>query len=169
MDPHCAHWGATQLRHEFVPHETDIMMLDLRESMDLLGLSLPQEARASDIALLEYIQRGFSRETLERLSAALAPEAPSFKYRIVPKSSLARRSSPQRRLSASQSLKVARLASIWIQSLRIWKSDKEAREFLFRAHPDLSGHRPVDLTLQNEIGAGLVRNLLGRLEVGSAV
>jgi putative toxin-antitoxin system antitoxin component (TIGR02293 family) len=145
------------------------MMLDLRESMDLLGLSLPKEARASDVALLEYIQRGFSREALERLSAALSPEEPSFKYRIVPKSSLARRSSGQRRLSASQSLKVARLASIWIQSLRIWKSDKDTREFLFRAHQVLGGYRPVDLGLQNEIGAGLVRNLLGRLEVGSAV
>jgi len=40
--------------------------------MDLLGLSLPEEARASDVALLEYIERGFSHEVLERLSAALA-------------------------------------------------------------------------------------------------
>ena len=40
------------------------MMLDLREAIDLLGLSLPEEARASDIALLEFIERGFPREAL---------------------------------------------------------------------------------------------------------
>jgi putative toxin-antitoxin system antitoxin component (TIGR02293 family) len=145
------------------------MMHDLRQAIDLLGLPLSTEARASDVALVEFIERGFSRETLECLSGALAPEDRSFKYRIVPKSSLARRSGDQGRLSRSQSLTLARLASVWIQSLRIWISDRDARAFLFRAHPVLSGHRPVDLVLQSELGAELVRSLLGRLEVGSAV
>jgi len=145
------------------------MMLDLRQAMDLLGFPLSDEARASDVALLEFIERGFLRETLERLSGALAPEDPSFKYRILPKSSRARRSGDRGRLSSSESFTVARLASVWLRSLRIWKSERDARVFLFRAHPVLSGRRPIDLILQSEFGAELVCSLLGRLEVGSAV
>jgi predicted lipid carrier protein YhbT len=49
------------------------MMLDLREAMDLLGLPLPEEARASDAALLEFIERGFSRGALERLAPTTRP------------------------------------------------------------------------------------------------
>jgi putative toxin-antitoxin system antitoxin component (TIGR02293 family) len=145
------------------------MMNDLRKAMNLLGSSLPKYAQASDVALLEFIERGLSREALERLSAAVAPKDPRFKYRIVPKSSLARRSNTGGSLSTSQTLILARLASVWILSLRVWKSDNATREFLFRAHPLLDGCRPVDLVLQNEIGADLVRNLLYGLELGTAV
>jgi putative toxin-antitoxin system antitoxin component (TIGR02293 family) len=58
---------------------------------------------------------------------------------------------------------------VWSQSVRIWKSEAAARGFLYRAHPLLAQRRPIDLVLENEIGARLVEDVLGRLEYGSAV
>jgi putative toxin-antitoxin system antitoxin component (TIGR02293 family) len=75
------------------------------------------------------------------------------------------RSEARKRLSAEQSL---RLAAVWIQAARIWKSEEATRDFLVRRHPLLGGGRPIDLVLQNEIGAELVRGVLGRLEHGCA-
>jgi putative toxin-antitoxin system antitoxin component (TIGR02293 family) len=60
------------------------------------------------------------------------------------------------------------VASVWAQALRIWKSEEATREFLFRAHPILNGRKPIDLVLESEIGADLVRGLLGRIEAGVA-
>src|SRR5262249_924946 len=74
-----------------------------------------------------------------------------------------------RRLSGAQSAVVARLASVWAQAERVWKSPDAARDFLYRKHPLLGERRQLDIVLENEIGAELVRGVLGRLEHGSAV
>ena len=39
--------------------------------------------------------------------------------------------SAERALSADESNRLARLAKIWTQALHVWKSDGEARDFLF--------------------------------------
>ena len=142
-------------------------MMELREAASLLGLSLSPAARSSDVAYLDLIERGVPVRALERLSSVLAPYDGHFKYRIVPKASLARVQA-QGRLNSTQSVLLARIASVWALALRIWKSEEATREFLFRAHPVLSGRRPMDLVLENEIGADLVRSVLGRLEAGTA-
>jgi putative toxin-antitoxin system antitoxin component (TIGR02293 family) len=81
------------------------------------------------------------------------------------------RSTPgsRQRLSGAQSAIVARLASVWAQAERVWKSRDAARDFLYRKHPLLGERRPLDVVLENEIGAEVVRGVLGRLEHGSAV
>lgn len=144
-------------------------MTELRQAAKLLGPSLPAAARSSDVGYLELIERGLSLKVLERLSFAVAPEDAGFKYRLVSKANLARYTSAQRRLNAAQSVLVARLASAWVETLRVWKSEEATRDFLFRPHPILSGRRPVDLVLENEIGADLVRRTLGGLEAGAAL
>ena len=68
-----------------------------------------------------------------------------------------------------QSVINARLASVWTQAVRIWKAEEAARDFLYRKHALLGGRRPIDLVWEDEIGAELVRDVLGRLEYGSAV
>ncbi len=143
-------------------------MTELQEAARVLGMSLPGGTRASEVQYLVLIKQGFPIGTLDRISSELAPGDVSFKYRIVPRASLARFKA-NRRLSAPQSVVVTRLASVWAQALRIWKSPKAAREFLMREHPVLDGRRPLDLALENEIGAGLVHGVLGRLESGTAV
>ncbi|MGB8107123.1 MAG: antitoxin Xre/MbcA/ParS toxin-binding domain-containing protein [Pseudolabrys sp.] len=138
--------------------------------MELLALArlLGSRPITSELDYLDMVEHGLSIRSLDRIVAVVAPTDTSFKYRIVPKASLARRKSGKR-LSAVESVVVARLASVWAQAARIWKSEGAARDFLYRKHPLLGERRPIDLVLENEIGAELVRGVLGRLEHGSAV
>jgi putative toxin-antitoxin system antitoxin component (TIGR02293 family) len=134
----------------------------------VLGLEKPPRKPATDIQYLDMVDRGLPVRSLEKISTAVAPDDRAFKYRIVSRASLAR-SKNSKRLSANHSVVVARLASIWTMALGIWKSEEEVRAFLNRPHPLLDRRRPLDLVLENEIGADLVRSVLGRLEYGSAV
>jgi putative toxin-antitoxin system antitoxin component (TIGR02293 family) len=139
-------------------------MTTLAEVATLLGVARP--AVDSPLKFVDMIDRGLPRRALDRLCMRLAPEDASFKYRIVPKATLARYSV---RLSAAQSTLVARLADIWALALGVWRSDDAARDFLFRPHQLLEGRRPIDVALENELGGQLVREILGRLQHGSAV
>ena len=143
-------------------------MAELIEAARVLGVQTGNKRTPSGIAWLSLVDHGLPVRTLERIAQAIAPGDTNFKYRIVPKASLAR-SVSSRRLTPAQSIAVTRLATVWSQALRIWKSEEAAREFLFRPHPLFARRRPIDLVLENEIGAGLVQDTLGRLEYGSAV
>ena len=144
------------------------VMTELLSAARLLGLGTPAHPLVSELDYLDLVDHGLPVRSLERIAAVVAPTDTSFRYRIVPKASLARRKAG-RRLSTAQSVIVARLASVWAQAVRIWKSEGAARDFLYRKHPLLGARRPIDLVLENEIGAELVRGVLGRLEHGSAV
>ena len=143
-------------------------MPELREAARVLGVETDAKPLKSGVAYLALVDHGLPVKSLDRIAHAVAPGDVNFKYRIVPKASLAR-SKTSRRLTAAQSVAVTRLAEIWSQALRIWKSESAARDFLNRGHALLAERRPIDLVLENEIGAGLVHDVLGRLEYGSAV
>ena len=144
-------------------------MTALADAVRILGLDKGAHKRAStELDYLQLVDRGLPTRSLEVISTAVAPNDTGFKYRIVPKASLARYKASNR-LSPGHSVVVARLAAIWGAAERIWKSEDEVRDFLNRPHPLLGGRRPIDLVLENEMGADLVRNALGRLEYGSAV
>lgn len=142
--------------------------MEFRKSVQVLGLETPARPVESAIAYFDMIERGLPVKSLDRVCYAFAPNDKSFKYRIVPKASLAR-SQRSRRLTRQQSVTVSRLASVWTEAVRIWKSEDAARDFLHRPHALLGGRRPIDLILENEVGAELVKGALGRLENGSAV
>ena len=145
-------------------------MTELLSGARVLGLKPP----TSELEYVDLILRGLPANSLKVIVKALAPTDSSFKFRIVPKASFYRlygvsTPSSRRRLSGAQSAVVARLASVWAQAERVWKSPDAARDFLYRKHPLLNERRPLDVVLENEIGAELVRGVLGRLEHGSAV
>ncbi len=137
-------------------------MTELLSGARFLGLGPP----ASELDYVDRVNEGLPVKSLERIVKVVAPTDVTFKFRIVPKASFYRRS---KRLSGAQSAVIARLASVWAQAERVWKSPDAARNFLNRKHPLLNERRPIDLVLKNEIGAELVRGVLGRLEYGSAV
>jgi len=139
-------------------------MTELLSGARVLGLKPP----ASELEYVDLVLRGLPVNSLKVIVKALAPTDSSFKFRIVSKATLYRRSGG-RRLTGAQSAIVARLASVWAQAERVWKSPDAARDFLYRKHPLLKGRRPLDVVLENELGAELVRGVLGRLEHGSAV
>lgn len=142
-------------------------MFELREAAGLLDVPIRTVYALSDVGYLRLIERGLTVNALERVAALIAPSDAKFKFRIVPKASLGRVAG--RRLNAKQSVLLARITTVWAQALHVWKSDSAAREFLLRPHPSLDDCSPIDLILRNEIGASLVREVLGRIQVGGAV
>ena len=141
-------------------------MIAFAEVGELLGVTKPKGAIDSPVHFMDLIEEGLPLKALERLSTRIAPSDAAFKFRIVPKATLARYST---RLNGAQSMRIARLASVWAAARKVWGSDEETRDFLFRPHQLLEGRRPIDVAIENELGGELVRDILGRLEYGSAV
>ena len=133
-------------------------------------LEIPAKGKvlASPLQFLDHVARGFPVSSVSRIANAIAPADSEFRYRIVPKATLARKQA-ERRLSKAQSEIVARLAEVWIEAIRVWKTDGAARDFLTRSHPLLKSESPIGVVLGSEMGAQLVREILGRLEHGTAV
>jgi putative toxin-antitoxin system antitoxin component (TIGR02293 family) len=142
--------------------------MDFAAAARLLGEEASAHAAVSDVDYLARVSRGFGLKALERLAEKISPADAQFKYRIVPKASLARFKAA-RRLSSQQSVVLMRIADIWVEALRIWQTPEETRGFLNRPHPLLGERTPIDLVLENELGANLVRSVLGRLDNGAAV
>lgn len=122
-------------------------------------------ALVDDVLLVAMDQAFAFLEKLLESGAVHCGSLPLLHYRIVPKATLARYAV---RLNAAQSTRVARLADIWALARKVWGSDAETRDFLFRPHQLLEGRRPIDVAIENELGGQLVRDLLGRLQYGSA-
>ncbi len=144
-------------------------MTDFLEAAKVLGVEPRAGRLSSAVQYLALLNRGLPVTSLERISNAIAPSDVHFKYRIVSKATLARRLRSKKKLSSDQSVLISRLAGIWARALQVWKSPGAARDFLGRPHQLLEGKSPIDLVLENEIGARLVEDILGRLEHGSAV
>ena len=140
-------------------------MTGLAEMAGVLGLKLGKTG-ASPLRIADEIERGLPSASLARLVRAIAPDDPDFKYKLVPKATFARRKG--KRLTPAHSERIARYARLWATALNVWKSEEEARDFLWRSHPLLEGRRPIHLAA-TEIGARLVEDVLGGLEHGTAV
>jgi len=138
------------------------------EAARFLQIPSKNKPLGSSFQLLDLLDKGLPVSSVDRIAGAIAPNDADFRYRIVPKATLAR-ARVKRRLGKTQSELVTRLAEVWTDAIRVWKSDEGARSFLHRKHPLLEGKRPIDVALQSEIGAQLVRDVLGRLEHGTAV
>jgi putative toxin-antitoxin system antitoxin component (TIGR02293 family) len=114
---------------------------------------------------------------LDRVVHAVAPADNKFAFRIVTRSTLARRRKTwattkhdvASRLSAEEGTRLARLANVWAMAVGVWGDEDAARQFMFEPHPLLRGRRPVDVVLENELGRPVVEGILGRLQYGSAV
>jgi putative toxin-antitoxin system antitoxin component (TIGR02293 family) len=139
-------------------------MTTLAGMIDVLGLKFGA-ASADPLRLADEIERGLPSTAVARLSRAIAPDDPEFKYRLVPRATFAR--SKGKRLSPAHSERIARFARLWAGALDVWKSEDEARDFLWRSHPLLGGRRPIQVA-KTEVGARLVEDVLGGLEHGTA-
>jgi putative toxin-antitoxin system antitoxin component (TIGR02293 family) len=142
-------------------------MLAFAEVADVLGLPAKEAAARSPFGLISRIEHGLPVDALERVARLLAPGDAQFKYRLVPKATLERRKSSHK-LSSEEGTRLARVARVWGFALDVWGSAGEARDFLFRPHSMIEDRRPIDVVIQNEFGAEMVVDILGRLKYGSA-
>ncbi|PRD43767.1 antitoxin [Phyllobacterium phragmitis] len=143
-------------------------MLAIGNIADVLGLPPKGTAARSPFGLMTSIENGLPMIALERVARLLAPGDAQFKYRLVPKATYERRKRGALKLSSDEGMRVARVARVWNLALDVWQTEDEARDFLFRVHPMLEDRRPIDVVIQNEIGAELVLEILAGLKYGSA-
>jgi len=137
---------------------------------DLAGmLGVSPRRPGSPLHLIRKIEEGLPLSSLDRIATRIAPDDPGFRYRIVPRSSLARRRQQHGRLSPDEGARLARIATLWGFACEVWKDQDKARRFLFRPHLLLDGQTPIEVGLASEIGADYVRNILSGLLYGTAV
>jgi putative toxin-antitoxin system antitoxin component (TIGR02293 family) len=134
---------------------------------DVLGLPAKEHAALSAFGLISRIEHGLPIGAVKRVADLLAPSDAQFKYRLVPKATYERRKTTHR-LSPEEGTRLARVARVWSLALDVWRSEEAARDFLFRPHPMIEDKRPIDVVIQNEFGAEMVVDILGRLKYGSA-
>ncbi len=146
------------------------MTMVLENVAELLGVKRARQAPVSSLSMIDMIEEGLPVTALGRISRLIAPQDSAFKYHIVPRATLARRSKQHgRRLSPDESARVTRLAKVWALACDVWGGDNEARAFLFRSNQVLRGRRPIDVALGTEMGAQLVEDILGRLKYGTGL
>lgn len=107
----------------------------------------------------EAIQAGLPRGALEHLVAAIAPEGERarLRNRVVPRASFQRRKT----LSAANGATTERLARITALLLEVWQDETRAQRFLWSAHPELGGRKPIEAAL-TELGAREVEEIVQR-------
>ena len=142
-------------------------MLAFADVADVLGLPARETAARSPLGLMSRIEGGLPVATLERVSQLLAPGDAQFKYRLVPKATYERRKTAHR-LSSDEGTRLARIARLWSLAVDVWKSEEEARDFLFRPHAMIEDRRPIDVAIQSEFGAQMVADIIGGLKYGAA-
>lgn len=146
------------------------MTVPIRTLALLLGVKPKRAGDLTPFDLADRVGRGLSVDALDRVCAKIAPNDPSFRYRIVPRATLARRQrAAGRRLNRDESDRVARIARIWELAMDVWTSEDAARRFLAKPHPLLAGRIPREFTIESELGARQVEDLLGGLKYGTAV
>lgn len=136
------------------------------ETTRLMGLDL---STPSPHMIAEELRAGLPVGAVDFLAKLIAPKDATFKYRIVPKATLARRKrSPSGRLTLDESERLARYASIWSLAMEVWKDEEKARRFLWSPHMLLRGQRAIDAA-DTAIGASEVERIIGSLLYGTAV
>lgn len=125
-------------------------------------LAIPE----SGVALLEHVQAGFAFAVLGRL-AVVSGFSPRDLASMAGWSGYAlRQGRKQGRFSAAQSDQLYRIARVLAAAQTLFEGNREAaRMWLQEPQWGLGGRRPVEL-LSTEVGAGVVRDLLGRIEYG---
>ncbi|HEY6439445.1 MAG TPA: antitoxin Xre/MbcA/ParS toxin-binding domain-containing protein [Acetobacteraceae bacterium] len=137
---------------------------------ELLGLRKHSARSGSALGLMSDVEKGLPLSALDRIVHFVAPDDAGFVYRLVPRATLARRRGQHTpRLTAEESARVARLASVWAFAKDVWKTDEAARRWLFHPHMMLEDRRPIDVVLASEFGRPLVESILGRLKYSTGV
>lgn len=112
--------------------------------------------------LRHAVEEGLPVQSLNAVAGYLAGndiEASAMKHRIVPKTTLRRRT----RLSPEESERTERLARLATLAEQVWEDPALAREFLTSRQPQLEDERPIDLA-RTDLGARQVEELLMKIE-----
>jgi putative toxin-antitoxin system antitoxin component (TIGR02293 family) len=112
--------------------------------------------------LRETVEAGLPVRSLDVVAKRVARndrEAADLKYRVVPRTTLHRRT----RLTADEGQRLERLARMTMLAEEVWEDADLAHEFLTSVQPQLGGERPVEMA-RSDLATREVEELLFRLE-----
>jgi putative toxin-antitoxin system antitoxin component (TIGR02293 family) len=112
--------------------------------------------------LRETVEAGLPVRSLDVVVRHVARndrDAAELKYRVVPRTTLHRRT----RLTADEGQRLERLARMTMLAEEVWEDADLAHEFLTSAQPQLGGERPVEMA-RSDLATREVEELLFRLE-----
>jgi putative toxin-antitoxin system antitoxin component (TIGR02293 family) len=112
--------------------------------------------------LRETVEAGLPVRSLDVVARHVARndrDAAELKYRVVPRTTLHRRT----RLTADEGQRLERLARMTVLAEEVWEDADLAHEFLTSAQPQLGGKRPVEMA-RSDLATREVEELLFRLE-----
>lgn len=133
----------------------------------LLGVSSKAEGL---LGLASDIEKGLPVAAVEHLAAIVAPTDSNFKYRFLPRPTLARRKKSSKKvLTSEEGNRLARIAKVMSFALEIYDDVDMARAFLSKPHVMLNGKPPFEVALATGPGADTVINVLGRAAYGGGV
>jgi putative toxin-antitoxin system antitoxin component (TIGR02293 family) len=130
-------------------------MTDVQPIALILGLKPLHSLHELEDAVAE----GLPKRSVSRLAARLHPDG---------KEALATWKRRTTKLSPAESERTERLARVLALAEYVWDDQVVARQWMFAAHPELSGRAPVD-SARTELGARRVEDLLNKLFYGLPV
>jgi putative toxin-antitoxin system antitoxin component (TIGR02293 family) len=140
------------------------LVVDAAAVVEVLGgRRALKKAIRTTAELAEAVEAGLPVASLDivvRRVAGRGRQATDLKHRIVPKTTLQRRSV---RLSPEESERLERLARLTALAEEVWEDPALAHEFMVSPQPQLGEQRPVDL-VRSDLGARMVEDLLWALE-----
>lgn len=68
----------------------------------------------------------------------------------------------------AEARQIYRAAETWLMAVRVFGDSEKARRFLTGHHPLLGGRIPIEVAVTSEADLQALRELLGRLDFGSA-
>lgn len=139
------------------------MAIDAVGVARILGGEKVLGRRVRNVAdLRRTVEDGLPVSSLDAVARHVARndrDAAELKYRVVPKTTLHRRS----RLTVEEGQRLERLARMTVLAEQVWEDADLAHEFLTSPQPQLGGERPVEMA-RSDLGTREVEELLFRLE-----
>ena len=143
----------------FVIEEDTLRVAEIMGGTATLGIRI-----VSMHELADSVSSGLPKQAL-RMTAQRVFDAPrevsQLMYKLVPEATYKRR----KRLTPAESARTERLARVIAAAEEVWEDRNDAREWLKRPHPELSGESPLQRGM-SELGAREVEALLDQLFYG---
>ena len=128
------------------------------------GPSVVGEPIASDLQLVELIQRGLRRRALDQLARRSHLPLPVLAAAVDLSVRTLQRYSPEQRLRADATDRLVQLATLYSEGFDLF-GEVKFRHWMESAIPALGGRRPVEF-ITTTVGIRLLRDIMGRIEHG---
>ena len=133
--------------------------------VDVLGVpSVVGEPIASDLQLVDVIQRGLQRKALDHLARRSHLPLPVLAAAVDLSVRTLQRYSPAQRLRADATDRLVQLATLYAEGFDLFGEDK-FRHWMESSIPALGGRKPVEL-INTTVGIRMLRDIIGRIEHG---